>query len=304
MPYSFRVHIHLGAHKTASTFIQNWLSKHMELLAQHQIAYIPLAKLRQKFMPAFWRAVENPMQTDYQYAQLLACLCTEASDLGFDLANTKLLLLSEENLLGGLNTLVTQGLLYPRLDQRMKTLAQVFNGFSLQAFLAIRNYADFYPSAYAETIRHQYLKSYDDYLSGLAWQDNSWLNVIDTLQASLGPIKLWAYEDFRTHTAAILSALLDLEIPSAMIDSATTDRPSLSQKGLDLAMHSRHLLSPPEMKKLINLLADKMVFEQPDTKIILPDPTRVALLNTQYQAELINLAPQLIKFAPPLDKPL
>ncbi|KJV05586.1 hypothetical protein VZ94_17165 [Methylocucumis oryzae] len=296
MPYSFRVHIHLGAHKTASTFIQNWLSKHMEFLAQNQIAYIPLARLRQKFMPAFWRAVENSTQISDKQGQLLECLYTETRDLGFDLANTKLLLLSEENLLGGLNTLVTQGLLYPRLEQRMNVLAQLFNDFPLHTFLAIRNYADFYPSAYAETIRHQYLKSYDEFLTHLAWQNNSWLQVIATIQASLAPLTLWAYEDFREHTAAILSALLDLEIPSAMIDATTTDRPSLSQKGLDLAMHSRHLLTPLEMKRLVNLLADKMIFEPPDNKIVLPDPARIALLNTQYQTELMTLAPLRLKF--------
>ncbi|MDD5272720.1 MAG: hypothetical protein PHU14_08390 [Methylovulum sp.] len=290
MSFPFRIHIHLGAHKTATTFIQNNLARQQPWLREQQIAYIPLATLRQHFTPSFWALTQA--QTADQAAligQLCATLLADIHASGFDPEHTRLLVLSEENLLGALGSLNHKGVLYPELAKRMQLLAQVFAGCDVQAFLAIRNYRDFYASAYAETLRQGHIKPLERFVGGLDLSGNSWLTVVAAVEAALGPVALWPYEQFRHHAPLILGNLLQTEVTPDRIGQHIA-RPSLTRKGLAVAMASRGGLSATEMKKLVNLLIDKMVFEQPDGRIAMAEGEVVERLDAQYQAELEVLA--------------
>jgi len=273
MPFPFRVHIHLGAHKTATTFIQDWLLNNKAVLRQHQIAYIPLDTLRKNFSQKFLELVNaNPASVELAEAkisQLHTIIKTDIEALGLDVSEIKLLVLSEENLLGVMGSLTKQGQLYPALKIKMRWLAAIFAGCDVQTFMAIRNYREFYPSAYAETLRAGHIKPFEEFLVHLDVSGNSWLTVVDTVEAALGPLKLWPYEDFRANSVQVLSELLQVPITPEMIRKKTPVRPSLSQKGLALLMQCQDGLSNVELKRLANVLAGNMVFEQPVAPIAL-----------------------------------
>lgn len=295
MPYTFRVHLHLGAHKTASTFIQNWLANHQAFLKANRIAYLPLGVMRRKFMPAFWSAMDGKQASAKQIAQLRDIIVTEAESCGIDLESTALFVLSEENLLGSLASLHTKGKLYPWVGHRMRLLARLFEGSEIQPFLSIRNYTEFYPSAYAETLRHGYIKSFDDYMAAMDLPGNSWTGVVESVESVLGQAKLWPYEAFRGNAHPVLSALLETPVTAGMIDAETVVRKSLTQKGLALAMLCRDALSDAEMTKFVNLLAEKPIFDLPDQKIAIKNTETLNRLHEQYQNDLETLSNRLIQ---------
>ncbi len=295
MAYNFRIHIHLGAHKTATTFIQNWLANHQSFLKGHAIAYVPLEKLRKQFTQDFWKILNNrPNIGEEAIAQLRELLFAEATACGYDLGATRLFVLSEENLLGSLSSLHSKGKFYPNLKRRMRLLAQLFEGYELQPFIALRSYSEFYPSAYAEMLRQDQIQTFDAYLEGLDLAGNSWPKVVKGIESSLGPVQVWAYEHFKDNSHKVLAALLQTPVDVSMIDKEAVVRQSLTQKGLDIAMRSRDMLSDAEMRRLINLLADKMNYETPDQKIAIQDHKITGLLDEKYQHDLEKLSSYLI----------
>lgn len=295
MAYNFRIHIHLGAHKTATTFIQNWLASHQSFLKDNAIAYVPLERLRRQFTQDFWKILNNrPSMDAAAIAQLRELLFAEAGACGYDLSSTRLFVLSEENLLGSLSSLHSKGKFYPDLHRRMRLLAHLFDGYEVQSFLALRSYSEFYPSAYAEMLRHDQIQTFEAYLEGLDLAGNSWPKIVNGIEAELGPVRLWPYERFKDNSHRVLTALLQTSIDVGMIDKDTVVRQSLTQKGLDIAMTCRDILSDAEMRRLVNLLADKMAFETPNQKIAIPDHKIVSLLNEKYQHDLEKLSAHLI----------
>lgn len=295
MASHFRVHIHLGAHKTATTFIQNWLGRHYEFLQENQIAYIPLSTLRKQFTPCFWELANGKADNPAAAVQKIrAILEADIVASGFDLEKTRLLVLSEENLLGSLASLSNKGELYPGLAGRMVHLAAIFAGCEVQTFMSIRNFREFYPSAYAETLRHGPIKPFDRYLEQLNIMGNSWLDTVDAIESELGTLKLWPYEQFRRFAPDILSALLAVPVGAQMIGSDSVVRPSLTRKGLDVVMRCQELLTPQETKRLVNLLVEKMVFEGPDGRICIDDADMNAQLDAQYADEWAKLAQRFV----------
>jgi hypothetical protein len=294
-PVNFRVHIHLGTHKTATTFIQNWLSQHQALLMANQIATIPLNMLRGQFTPTFWGFVYGQAAWSPALAQQLrAIIDANIVAAGFDLQATRLLILSDENLLGSLSTLTNKGLLYPDLATRMARLAAVFEGCVIQPFLALRSYSEFYPSAYAETLRAGHIKPFAEYMDGLDLTGNSWLGVVDAVESVFGSVALWPYELFRDNATTVLSALLQTPVAAELMEKSPIARRSLTLKGLDIVMRCQGTLSALEMKKLVHLLAERMVFDSPDGRITIDDPAINDRLDAQYQRELDCLADRFI----------
>jgi hypothetical protein len=294
-PYNFRVHIHLGAHKTASTFIQTWLAKNQGFLTDNHIAYVPLGKLRKCFSLEFSRLSKSTEDvTPAMVEQLRDILFAEAESCGFDLASTRLFILSEENILGSVASLSATGVLYPDIKKRMALLARIFENYEIQPFLALRNYCEFYPSAYAERLRQGHVKPFDNYVGKLNLLGNSWTNIIESIEAELGMTKLWSYEQFRGNAHIILSELLQIAITPNMINVDNIARKSLTKKGLDVVMMSKKTLSVGEMKKLINLLAERMVFDAPDEKIAIKNIDTLSFLNKQYCNDLNQLSNRLI----------
>lgn len=295
MPYNFRIHIHLGAHKTASTFMQNWLTKHLSLLKHNKIAYVPLENLRRQFSSAFWElAADQDKSVSITPAQLRDMIFAEAESCGFDLASTHLFILSEENILGSLSSLSTEGILYPGLTHRLQILAEIFEGYQIQPFFSVRSYLEFYPSAYAETLRDGYIKPFENYLYDLALTRNSWIDIIETIESALGPAIVWPYEQFRNNAHHVLSTLLQMTITTDSIDANTVIRRSLTQKGLLLALSCQDSLSVGEIKKLVNLLAEKMKFEDPDEKISIKDSRMINDLSEKYANDLQSLSSRLL----------
>lgn len=281
-------HIHLGAHKTASTFIQRWLASNLQVLREHGVAYVPLEILRNNFTPVFSNLANN--KTDYnteEVMQLRNILLKAASEAGSDLTSAKIFILSEENLMGTLDSLHLSGLLYPNLQKRMQTLSHLFDGCRINIFLSIRDFRTFYPSAFAEGLRHGHkIETLEDFLFNLQFEKNSWTKVVEIIENFFGQCLCWKYEDFRNNSHSVISQLIGYDVQPEQVNVTNVVRPSLSMKGLQLALNARTILSPSELKKFVNVIINHMQFNQPNEKITINE-TDPLLRFLSYNLQLL-----------------
>lgn len=296
MTIPHRVHIHLGAHKTATTFIQNCLEQNKSLFLDRHILCVTPTFTRNGFMKCFRESIAGNAENQAELTEkMLAFIKAETLSYGFNDSQPTLLVISEENFLGNFKSLIENGRLYPELKLRLATLAKTFDGCEISVFVSIRHYCEFYPSAYLEALRNGvHRMSFEEFMANATILENSWLTMIDDICSVFDTVKVWPYEKFRENAQAILSELLDTPLSKEIIDINTLQRPSLSRKGLDIVMANKDKLSRLELTRLVDLIADQMVFDDPVEKLKITDQWLIDRLNTQYQAELNKLSRYLI----------
>lgn len=190
------ISLHLGAHKTASTYIQSRLLHSHGNLRREGIDYVPLSILRADLTPHLWRTVRpglGGLLHPRAFSDALDRLIDRAEARG-----TRRLLLSEENFLGNCSEIVIDGAFYPRVWGAMERLADEFGEAPVRIFLAVRGYADFFASAYGQVIRNVRYVGFDTRLKArLLAMRRGWVDVVSDIRAAFpdARIRLWRYED-------------------------------------------------------------------------------------------------------------
>ncbi len=195
--------IHIGAHKTATTHVQDTLAVHREGMAARGVDYIPrevFGPLQRRYSnPGHWRRrLWSPPLAALFHRQLAAL--RQGPDI---------VLLSDEDLLGYSDDLLAP-VLYPRF-RGTHLIQSLAHRAPVVLFLSIRAYDTLLPSAYA-----QLLKSH---VTQPAWQSRvaaevtaappSWPDLITRLLETFpsATLRVWQQENYRTHWQTFLTAL-------------------------------------------------------------------------------------------------
>jgi hypothetical protein len=230
--------VHIGAHKTATTHLQDTLEAIRPILAQRGLDAIDHRAFRragQKFVSLRnWRVWAGGR---FLRQAFLACL--EPLRAGPDR-----LILSEENFLGFPRSAVAERP-YRSAPLRLRALAAVGATAPLHLFLTIRRMDSFLPSAYAQVLRDHPPKAR---LAGLTrrWSEAPprWTDIVRRIRQAVpgAALTVWRYEDYPAHRGEILDALCGTPI-DALPDiprPEATMRPSaaaiLAAEALDPAM--------------------------------------------------------------------
>ncbi len=193
-----RVSIHIGAHKTATTYIQGRLANSLALLEQHGIRYVELTEFR--------RAVTS---------QIVSAPEAATAFLRDLLENTpELLVLSDENIIGWTEQLYETGRLYPNLSQRLGHVLGSLSGAEIDVFLCVRGYESFIPSLYCETIRHRPFISWDEFNATFSPSAVSWVRIVDEILRLVPEhrLHLWEYENFGELEGRVFADLLGKDL--------------------------------------------------------------------------------------------
>jgi len=273
-----KIHLHLGAHKTASTFIQNWLFVHKEQLNANGVCYIPLEKLRNNISNSIRHLIDKPLDIKSKLDSLI-------SENYIKDQNPEILIISEENFLGSPESLGNSGILYQDFHQRVAALSNLFIDNEVKVFLSIRSYDSFYPSMYAEIFRHGYFYSFDYFIDKLDINNNSWLSVINIIKNHFGEPYLWKYESFKSNYKMIIADLSTLQINDNDINIKRVIRQSLPLKAINLALASKGFLTKMELRRLVGFLADKMQYDTRGPKVGFNDPELIRNLQEKFNNE-------------------
>lgn len=155
--------IHLGVHKTATTSLQEFLRSNRPVLLRHDVRYFPLDQMRREITPLIGSAGLH----DQQDLRNLISQQPQAATL-----------LSDENILGSANEILHNSL-YIHGEQRLSRIARLFGDYEVEAFICVRNPADFISSMYCEFLRHNGFRTFAQYTENFAVADFSYAKLFE-----------------------------------------------------------------------------------------------------------------------------
>ncbi|MDS9466439.1 hypothetical protein RGQ15_02465 [Paracoccus sp. MBLB3053] len=237
--------IHLGAHKTASTHLQNSLREVQDSLNGGGVFYADPSVLRETIPLAQALAQGSDCQAHQDCVRQFAA----ARD------HYERLFISEENILGGThrtNMFSRRGVLYPDAAPRVRQVIEMAGGESATLYLSVRDPAHFCVSAFALQMSLGNELELRPYLRGRDPAQIRWSGLVKRLARVEGVKRLviWRYEDYR----AVRERLLGLLLPDGLAGIVPDLEPknvSVTQEGYewflaramaDTSADLRHLL--------------------------------------------------------------
>ncbi len=217
--------IHVGAHKTATTYLQSRLQQGSAHLRTQNILFEPMPKFRARFTRHLWRAFrkvpEAPTPQDLQAA------------FGFYLRQAEgHFVASDENLVGTCNL---SGRVYADSKARFEFLKACLPGSPDVVVLTVREYAGWLASYYSESIRWQPFVSFDTYKRRLKLDDGLWVRVVEALVETFGAgtVKVMRYETLQDRLPALLSTLCGAPIDETKLPESDDRREGLSAAAIE-----------------------------------------------------------------------
>jgi hypothetical protein len=283
-----KIHVHLGAHKTATTFIQSQLHDNRVALAQTGIGVVELAEIRKKFshgfeilnrFDPFWAPVVRPL-----LARRLNALLEKHRD-------KEVVILSDENLAGLIRVNYISGGLYRSLGKRAGLLKKLLAGHDVRFFFAIRPYPDYLTSSYLQLASRGRAPSFSRYLSRLPQTMPGWGAAVTDLSGAVGAesLTVWTYEWFKQDPARLLGLLApgsSLEVPEQELRREVL--PSLTRKGFEVLQRLEGQLSRGELQRMGKLLR-AFPFDEPNERLDITDPGLLAAYDAKYAGEIANI---------------
>lgn len=285
-----KLHIHLGAHKTGSTSLQFHLRKNEARFADAGMAYIPMPEFRKGYS-AFLNRIENRYPA---FISLLSPMIeSRFREQLVPLSGSSLVVISDENLLGGLAPIAAKHRLYPHAVRMVSAVKRAAGPNDAHYFLCIRNYPEFIVSMYLHLViqgrRVPPLESVTaDFLGGA----RGWAEVVADVAKVVGAGRLtvWTYEHYRDAPSAVLDVLapgvpVELFVPPGNL---AINR-SLTAKGWQVMEALQDILTRTELASMGTLMR-KFPFEEPNPKVVLDDPAALAELDDKYRRDKIAIA--------------
>ncbi|WP_371226084.1 hypothetical protein [Roseovarius sp. 2305UL8-3] len=241
--------VHGGVHKTATSYVQSILQRNAGKLRKNGVHYIHHRDTRKDYTyPCQLNGYEK-LGLGFRRKYSDAELAKEAKKF-FKKVKAKpgeRIILSDENMPGHCGQCVRTGELYQRRDTLIPIFAQNIIYPVREVHLAIREYGDFFASAYVEFLRSakgENVFSEAQMKRELLSRVPSWVAFVEVVKNAFPDARLilWRHEDFRVLSPRIIGNLIGPDIdPKALVTpKRSRGRPSASHRAI------RELLSEIE----------------------------------------------------------
>lgn len=202
--------IHIGAHKTATTHVQDVMEACRPQLQSKVVEYIPRDTMRariRKVMPK--KPMRFMLRNWFRQLMLEHRLAS-----GYQAA--KSIVFSEEVIIGNKLTDLFAETTYPNIEDRLGIIRRLLRKNSVKLFLSIRSFDRVLPGAYAtELIRNPSAPAIlQRFLTFLDAKPPSWVAVIERVLAAApgAELRVWRQEDYRDKPQDILSEFAGVTI--------------------------------------------------------------------------------------------
>lgn len=282
-----KVILHVGTHKSGTTYFQDVLQANQGDLLRGGIFYLSRKELRHrrvlKDIRRTYRSANRFLNYYLKYFSRLNALKREMG--GHDVV-----LVSEENMLG-LSRDLLRPALYPDLHHNLRGIRNFFAGHEVEIWLSIRDYAELIPSAYAQVLRGaRPLEPINSYCERFAEDATrpSWLKLIRELHVLFpdSHIKVWTLSAISQDFPQLMRRLFNRELPVlAAASSNRTNRPSTEVilKSLEIA-HSD--LDRAAKRRLVEELFEN---DPRKDKFDFTDPTVLACLRDCFVRDMTEI---------------
>jgi hypothetical protein len=274
-----RVAFHVGAHKTGTSLLQKYMRDNRGRLRRNRIYY--LSRSETNHYVGWGNALRD------QPNQL-----TERINKALHNPWYRTLVASHENTLG--RPLRSKSLhLYPDVPEIAIGLKTALQPFDARILVGIRPQDEFLESYYLQRIHEGRTTRFAEWLDGLDLDALSWRPLIDALVSTFGAGRVEVI-DFRTiahgQNAYIENFLKRVDSRwSARVDYKAVRNPSISAKGLDIALAVNPLLESGEDRKLLRTFLQHHFNNRRSPRPQLLSDDQRAWLRTRYGGEYEEL---------------
>lgn len=280
-----KVLVHLGVHKTATTFIQSQLANNRPALAGKGFGMSGIWAVRRRFTNLFdrlawfdpvWRFLTRP------------ALRRRIDRLVAETAGAETFLLSDENLPGTLSANYLFGRLYPFAGMRARMLEGVLAGYDTHYFLCIRRYPDYLVSSWLQLATRGKPPAFEKYVEKFAPDARGWAELVDDLARAIGRDRLtvWTYDWFAEDPRRVFDLLAPgTDFVLAEEELKREILPSLTIKGLNVVGLLEEHLTKSELKRMSRLVRN-FEFDEPNPRLEITDPALLAAYEDKFRADL------------------
>jgi hypothetical protein len=247
-----QLHVHVGVHKTATTYLQGLVARNGPRLHHAGVGSMPLTPFRAFFtrnfmkFPAGYYRIEDHL--DRFFPQGVP-------------SNIRGLILSDENLIGMCNGFIVSGKPYQGAGRRLSHLKALLEGHRVTMYMSIRSYDHFIASAYCEAMRHSAeFATFASFRDKLDMESVRWPAMIEHFAAALKPaeIKLWRFEDFRDNGAAVFRDLAFGVDPGQPGADSKAERPSFSEPAVTVLETLSSRLGPKVAAEMVGEISQRL----------------------------------------------
>jgi hypothetical protein len=291
--------LHLGAHKTASTHLQQSLRSQQLKLRRARVSYLGPDQLRRDALPISKLAEYGLEAKSKDLTLMRDALARHRSWAGR-------IILSEENILGVAHNLaiIRKARFYPGGPQRLRNLLDALDLHEVTVFLAVRNPASFIVSAYSQRLYAGFCESFEQYLGALDPAVLQWTTLVHALckNPRVGRCIVWQFEDYPAIVPSVFAELL----PPELADSISV-KPGVRHAGLSARAQAHVMAATPPTSREEGIALVKAARNAFPKTAIEPgfapvSPDVVAACGLSYAADIARLAalPKVTLLQPPL----
>lgn len=282
-----KIRIHVGAHKTATTYIQDTLALNQAASAAAGTAFWTREQFRAKFSAAISAEKHRRESKKFHLFTHLRFPRNEHIerlsgffDLDCDVT------ISEENLLGEAHD-GFRGHTYPHAKLYLELLRDALPDRPVEILLCVRSYSSFFSSLYGESLKH------GDFIKPARYQEmhstaqNLWPELVRTLHKtwSDATVIVWCYEDFAKVEDDVLSRMSGLDKRMITKPSQKDIFPSASAEAILAFVKEAPSLSLRQRQ--IRMLALTARYPRSQTnKFSLFNDSQKERLSDEYQADI------------------
>ncbi|MCV3272952.1 hypothetical protein [Roseobacter sinensis] len=195
--------LHLGAHRTGTKTFQDYLRRQAETLNTAQTGYWGPGRTRRGLFSGLVSKTRTAKARDLsRRAEARIQLQLSAAQA----RGLRMLLISDENMIGSLKDNIRTGSLYPDIGARMACFARALDGQLSTVILSPRSLEYYWSSAIAYGAAHGHPIPDPDGLRKIAQATRSWRDVVTDLAAAMPgtEIRVMPFEAFAGRPNALL----------------------------------------------------------------------------------------------------
>jgi len=296
-------HIHLGAHKTATTHIQSELAGRRDALLADGVFFLPLEQTRklmafQDIPSPFLLRLRRKLGLKNARAQAFDSqpfirACTEHLQKQVDqlAGNAQRVVISEEDLIGSTDQVFTGG--YFNGSNRLDLIRELAKTTPIHLFLAVRALDGFLPSAYAQALRSR-PASYLDFqnkINQMVQNPPSWADLVARISARIpqAHLTVWDYSDYAANAMAIQSMITGCTLEGVTTHTRPERTRSPSAQAILMAEHVQE--SDVKLRQgIVNRIYAEHPASGPDSAFRPIEDKASAVLRATYRDDLNRIA--------------
>lgn len=279
------IRIHVGAHKTASTYLTACISAVEQQLLQRDFMVLtpPIARDDTIQIGRLLSDSPKPGQYRRRARRLLRGFVNDHREL----------LISEERILGILRSqyfLGKENRVYITADQRLGRLLDILGTTDVTLLLAVRNPATFLSSAFGEQLRQGGTLSFEEFAGGFDPMAMRWSELVERLAAT-GATRLvcWRYEDLAAIRQSVLGAFIGDDL-AGLVPEGHPVRPGMSQPAYDVIVSSSGGKSAEDRKTLVREAMREFPREHGHEALRIFDERTVSDCMTRYEDDCLRIS--------------